>query len=263
MDARSALLDLYEEHLLSRGGAAPVAALVRMMSPLGIAAPAVRTAVSRMARQGWLVAVRVDGAPGYALSARGVAHVAQQADRRALERQPWDGRWHLLVVSPPGGRAARERLATGLRSLGYGSLGESGRAATWISPRVTDAADSLLVTHGARAERFTARHDGDSQSLIARAWDLEALGRAYRRFLDQGDPHPEVDPADDEAAFARRALLVREWQTFTVLEPGLPPALLPPDWPGGKAGEWFRAELARLTPGAARFVEACLRGRPE
>ncbi len=262
MDARSALLDLYEEHLLARGGAAPVAALVRLLAPLAISAPAVRTAVSRMARQSWLIAVRVDGAPGYALSPRAVAQVSARTRRAALEREPWDGRWHLLVVSPPGGRAARERLAAGLRALGYGSLGESGRAATWISPRVTDAADSLLVTHGARAERFTARHDGDSQALIARAWDLEALARAYRRFLDQGENSAQIEAAGDSAAFERRAYLVREWRTFRGLDPGLPAALLPPDWPGSKVEEWFRAEMARLTPAADAFVDACLTGRP-
>ena len=52
MHARSALFDLYGDHLLARGGRAPVAALVRLLEPLGIAAPAVRTAVSRMVRQG-------------------------------------------------------------------------------------------------------------------------------------------------------------------------------------------------------------------
>ena len=46
MQARSALFDLYGDHLRSQGGAAPVAALVRLLGPLGITAPAVRTAVS-------------------------------------------------------------------------------------------------------------------------------------------------------------------------------------------------------------------------
>src|SRR6185436_11860272 len=54
MQARSALFDLYGDHLRARGDRAPVAALVRLMAPLGIAAPAVRTAVSRMVRQGRL-----------------------------------------------------------------------------------------------------------------------------------------------------------------------------------------------------------------
>ena len=65
MQARSALFDLYGDHLRRRGGQAPVAALIRLLAPLGIAAPAVRTAVSRMVRQGWLDA-GADCRPGRA-----------------------------------------------------------------------------------------------------------------------------------------------------------------------------------------------------
>ena len=61
VNARSALFDLYGDHLLSRGQQAPVAALVRLLAPAAISPPAVRTAVSRMARQGWLVPVRLPG----------------------------------------------------------------------------------------------------------------------------------------------------------------------------------------------------------
>ena len=47
MQARSALFDLYGDHLRARGGRAPIAALVRLLAPLEIAAPAVRTAVAK------------------------------------------------------------------------------------------------------------------------------------------------------------------------------------------------------------------------
>ena len=42
MQARSALFDLYGDYLRSRGGRAPVAALVKLLAPVGIAPPAVR-----------------------------------------------------------------------------------------------------------------------------------------------------------------------------------------------------------------------------
>src|SRR3981081_2143542 len=68
--ARSALFDLYGDHLRARGARAPVAALVRLLAPLGVHPPAVRTAVSRMVRQGGLEPTRIEGLPGYALSVR-------------------------------------------------------------------------------------------------------------------------------------------------------------------------------------------------
>jgi phenylacetic acid degradation operon negative regulatory protein len=82
VDARSALFDLYGDHLRPRGARAPVAALVRLLAPLGITAPAVRTAVSRMVRQGWLDAVRVPGGAGYELTPRAVRRLDEAAEAR-------------------------------------------------------------------------------------------------------------------------------------------------------------------------------------
>ena len=65
MHARSALFDLYGDHLRARGSHAPVAALVRLLAPVGIAAPAVRTAISRMVIQGWLEPVTLAEGRGY------------------------------------------------------------------------------------------------------------------------------------------------------------------------------------------------------
>src|SRR5256885_9245642 len=81
MQARSALFDLYGDYLRPRGGRAPVAALVRLLAPLGIAAPAVRTAVSRMVPQGWLHPLRLSTRPGYPLTPKAAPRPAQAAPR--------------------------------------------------------------------------------------------------------------------------------------------------------------------------------------
>ena len=81
VNARSALFDLYGDHLQQRGGHAPVASLVRLLAPLGVAAPAVRTAVSRMVRQGWLEPVRLPDGPGYALTPRAARRLDDSAAR--------------------------------------------------------------------------------------------------------------------------------------------------------------------------------------
>jgi phenylacetic acid degradation operon negative regulatory protein len=257
VNARSALFDLYGDHLRSRGGQAPVAALVRLLAPLGVAAPAVRTAVSRMVRQGWLEPVRVDGDPGYALTPRAVRRLDDSAARiYRTQLQDWDGSWHLAVTTLPSERSRRDRLRAGLTFLGFAQLDD----ATWIGPRWSDDVDSLLEIEGVRAERFTARHDGDSLGLVRRAWDVEGLARAYTRWLADAeslvtDAGPEPD---DEAAFAARSRLVHEWRKFLFLDPGLPRQLLPGDWPGDKAADFFDAESERLRPAATRFLESCL-----
>lgn len=258
VNARSALFDLYGDHLRVRGGQAPVAALVRLAAPLGINAPAVRTAVSRMVRQGWLQPVRLPGGPGYALTPRGTRWLDEAAERvYPAGDPPWDGQWHLVVVERPADRARRERVRAALTYLGYAPVG----GATWISPRPARGLESLLAAERLRAEQFRASYDGDARALLAGAWDLDSLAEAYRKWLDwAGALVAGTGPdAPDEEVFARRSTLVHEWRKFLFSDPGLPAALLPAEWPGRRAADFFRAESARLLPAASRFVDGCLR----
>src|SRR3989440_7378450 len=120
MQARSALFDLYGDYLRPRGGRAPVAALVRLLAPLGIAAPAVRTAVSRMVRQGWLHPLRLSSGPGYVLTPKAARRLDEAAARiYRTHRVTWDGTFDLIVVDAPGARPDRLRLAQNLAFLGY------------------------------------------------------------------------------------------------------------------------------------------------
>ena len=255
MDARSALFDLYGDHLRARGGAAPIAALIRLAASLDIAAPAVRTAVSRMVRQDWLVPARLGSAPGYALTPRAVRRIDAAAQRiYRSQEQDWDGSWHVLVVGAVAGRTARERLRAGLAFLGYGAL-EGG---TWVSPRASAEVGSVLDAARTQAESFTARHDGDPASLVRRAWDLDALAASYRTWLTEAVSLLEPAPSDDEAAFAARSRLVHEWRKFLFRDPGLPRALLPTRWPGAEAAAFFDEHAGALQPAASRFVARVL-----
>jgi phenylacetic acid degradation operon negative regulatory protein len=247
-----------------------VAALVRLLGALEIAPPAVRTAVSRMVRQGWLTPVALPSGPGYALTPRGVTRLD---DATARVYRPavtdWNGRWHLLVLARVPDRTSRERLRAGLAFLGYAPTSDG----TWIAPRPSGELDGLLAAEGVRAERFDAVYDGDAAELVRRAWDLDALGRAYMRWNQEAvqlvaesaaaAAATADGPAADEAAFALRSALLHEWRKFLFTDPGLPRQLLPEAWPGDRAAAYFRAEAERLLPSAARFVDAALRQAPE
>lgn len=260
MQARSALFDLYGDYLRARGDEAPVAALVKLLAPLGIAAPAVRTAVSRMVRQEWLEPRRLPTGPGYALTPKAVRRLDEAASRiYRTAKLTWSGRFDLIVLDPPSSRPARARLSSNLAYLGYGNIGDR----AWVAPRANDEADTLLADAGVRYDRFTASHSAGTDgaaSLVERAWDLPALARAYDEFVAELSPVVADVPArgDDETAYRARFQLVHAWRTFLFRDPQLPPALLPNPWPGTAAAAFFDKHASRLRPAADRFVNQCL-----
>jgi phenylacetic acid degradation operon negative regulatory protein len=260
MQARSALFDLYGDYLRPRGGRAPVAALVKLLAPLGIAPPAVRTAVSRMVRQGWLDPLRLPTGPGYAITAKAARRLDEAAARiYRTGRISWDGRFDLLVLRTPAPRRERQRLAANLSFLGYGALDEQ----TWVGTRAAEDVDALLTEAGIQYERFTAAHAAGTPGAIGvvrRAWDLAEIGRAYERFVAEQRPLLAAVTArsGDEEAYAARFRLVHAWRTFLFRDPQLPPALLPERWPGTAAANFFDRHAARLRPAADRYVEQCL-----
>jgi phenylacetic acid degradation operon negative regulatory protein len=260
MQARSALFDLYGDYLRPRGGRAPVASLVRLLAPLGIAAPAVRTAVSRMVRQGWLHPMRLATGPGYLLTPKAARRLDEAAARiYRTNRVPWDGTFDLIVLDLPVPRPDRLRLAQNLAFLGYGGIDEH----TWVATRPAEEVDALLAEAGLRYERFSANHASGTAGAIAlvrRAWNLDEIGAAYEQFVQELRPvvGALTDASTDEQAYSARFRLVHAWRTFLFRDPQLPPALLPDRWAGLAAEAFFDRHATRLRPAADRYVDRCL-----
>lgn len=256
MRARSALFDVYGSYLRARGGSAAIAALVRLLEPLGFEAPAIRTAVSRMVRQDWLCPLRLAEGPGYVLTPRAERRLDEAAARiyRTVE-STWDGRWQVVVLEELPTRGARDRLDSSLRLIGYGPLGP----ATWVAPRPSAELADVLGAEGASARIFHGPHDGDDTSLAARAWRLDVLGEEYREFVTEWRPKVSVvDGSSPAAAFAASQRLLHAWRRFLFHDPGLPAELLPAGWPGTAAAEFFDEQTARLAPAAEMFLADCL-----
>ncbi|MFF0343709.1 PaaX family transcriptional regulator C-terminal domain-containing protein [Kribbella sp. NPDC004875] len=273
MHARSALFDLYGDHLRARGARAPVAALVQLLAPLGVHPPAVRTAVSRMVRQGWLEPVRIEGQPGYALTSRArrrLDDAAARIYRTAPDGTPivtgsegpgdWDRHWHLGILREVPNARRREQLASQLSFLGWAPLSDG----AWVGLRNDLEVDQILGVEGIAADRFRAPIDEGAVEFARRVWKLDELGASYDAWLVEAKalvdgPGGDAGPVgSDEQAFAVRSELVHEWRKFLFRDPGLPPELLPTDWAGARAAEFFDFHAERLSPAAGRFVDNCL-----
>lgn len=264
---KSIILDIYgnvARHGL--GSWLATAQLVSLLADVGLDARASRSAISRMKRAGVLAAERRDGRAGYALSeeARGLI---EDGDRRifgtAGPADLEDG-WTLAVFSvPEPDRAKRHVLRSRLGWLGFGNPVPG----VWIAPRrLAGEARRLIERHGLAeyVDLFDCsyRGFGDLAGLVARAWDLERLGCMYRAFV--ADQRPvlerwERSPAeDDRVAFGDYLLAVHQWRKLPYLDPGLPPDVLPADWPGREARALFAALVARLEAPAMRYLGSVL-----
>lgn len=253
MHARSALFDLYGDHLLGRGGSAPVAALIKILEPLGISSPAVRTAISRMVAQEWLEPDESQGGAAYRVTERARLRLDRAGARiYRTGDESWDGVWHVRVLSPIAERSRRERVRTQLRFLGLAPISDS----TWISPRPSVEVDRLLAEESVEAVALTTTDAGPAETLLA-AFDVDALRVSYADWYDAAGRRVGTAP-DDRAAFVVRSELVHSWRMFLFRDPGLPAALLPADWPGHRAAAFFDEHAARLLPATSRFIDSCL-----
>ena len=257
MHARSALFDLYGDHLRARGDEAPVAALVRVLAAVGIAGPAVRTAVSRMTVQGWLDPVELPTGRGYRLT-EATIHRLDDAYSRVYRSgpPPWNGYWQVVLLPHLESRSRRSRVRSGLAWAGYGEYSDG----VWVSPYPRAELGAMLRAEGVLATTAVACDFRPEQPVTA--WDLDALGKEYETWLAEtrqllARAH-EVHEDPDEAAFAARFVMVHEYRKFLFRDPGLPDVLLPEHWPGRAAHRWFTEQATKLYPAADRFVARCL-----
>ncbi len=263
MRARSLLFTVWGDTIRPAGGEIGVGSLIRLMTPLGLTPRAVRAAVSRMARQGWFRTRRVGRRAFYSLTPPGAWRVEQGVRRvYRVTPEPWDGRWRLLAyVIPEGRRADRDRLRRELTWLGLGPLSRS----TWITPRdLAPILTELVSSRGLRGDvvLFEARHLGPSAdaTLVRRCWDLDAVAARYQEFVAKTRARAatlrrrlRASRLRDDACFAEKIRLVHEYRKFLFVDPGLPEALLPRDWPGPEAAQLFRDTYQTLAAPAARF----------
>ena len=238
-----------------------IGALIRLMGAFGVSEAAVRQAVSRMSRQGWLVAHRRGNRAFYAVTERGRRRIEELNPRIYGPVIEWDGRWRMLTYTvEESRRERRDRLRKELAVLGWAPLS----ASVWISPSDSlDSVRSVAESAGAgdAVHVFLGEYRGPlgDRELVARCWDLEKIADAYREFIDRYatrlERERERSNLSDEEAFVERLWLVHDYRKFTYLDPGLPSELVPAHWPGTTAAAIFREYYAILRDKSQRYLD--------
>ncbi len=269
------IFTLIGDYIRHRGGEAWVGSLIELLGQLGMTPQAVRSALSRLSRKGWLETRRVGRSSYYSLTPKSVSLFAAGAQRifePPRHNVPWDGQWRLLSYSiPERQRRLRNKLRNELTWLGYGPLNNG----LWITPHdrcqeVQRVLDALGIRE--RVEVFEARHIGftNGRDLVHRCWDLKRLNEKYAAFIATYRPRYQADLQKVEQGgtlepgecFVQRFMLIHEYRRFPFIDPYLPAELLPSDWLGDQATELFHVYHRLLTEPANRFVDKVLERAP-
>ena len=255
----SLLITIFGDAIAPRGGAVTLGSLIDLAHPFGLAERLVRTAVARLAAEGWLTATRHGRRSEYRFSESGRKLFAE-ATRRIYGVNPssWDGQWTLAVLPPAGGQS-RGNVREELRWLGFGQLSPG----VYAHPACTlEEARGWLVTLGCgnHSRLFKSATEGVTadRTLAAEGWNLAEIARRYRRFRDSFAPVEaavrESDALSPQAAFIVRTLLIHEYRKIHLQDPPLPPALLPAEWVGTEAYELTARLYAAVFAAAERFL---------
>jgi phenylacetic acid degradation operon negative regulatory protein len=254
----SLIVTIFGDSILPRGGAITLGSLIRLADPFGLNERLVRTAATRLAHDGWVVAQRDGRLSEYRLSPGGRERFVE-ATRRIYGpgSGPWSGKWTLIVL-PPREAAARRQLRKELSWHGFGEL-QSGVFAHPAVDAAGLAARAWQTPLPKNALIFEADLTSQSASaLIERGWDLKDLALRYQRFVQRFERAATLlqrEP-DTASAFLVRTLLIHEYRRFHLRDPLLPEQLLPADWPGTRAAQLCRDIYRRVFEPSEVYLSA-------
>ncbi len=255
------LLSLFGALVLDRGyGPISTRVYLHLLADLGVAEAAARATLTRMTRKGLLDRVRQGRTAQYLLTPA-AEDMLRRAEHRVDAAAPFDhppDEWTLLSYSMPESRRdLRHQIRARLAWAGFGGL----RDGLWIAPGTVDV---TAVFEGPQfaglaelADAFTARPVPGTRigSLVSRAWDVEAIRAEHQAFGRLWT----ADRAERGRPITRLTQLGADWLQLLRVDPGLPAAHLPADWPAPASAALYRERFAALEPAATEQLERLLR----
>lgn len=218
-----------------RGGQIATGRLARLLGRIGIESGAMRTALSRLANDGWVTGTRSGRTSSYQLSDAGQEQVVPAAAR--IYAPPHDGPVHHWVFDT-------NPASTGIAIAG-GYLRPVTEPSQPRTSRSSAPSGFAIVGHlPPQAHAAVAEALPETQT--------DALTHLWADLADLHRLHPiALAPLD---ALAARTLLIHRWRRIALRWCDLPPETLPPPFTGRN----LRAEVARayahLTPQAERWL---------
>jgi phenylacetic acid degradation operon negative regulatory protein len=260
--SKSLVMTIFGDAIAPHGGAIWLGSLIELLAPFGVSDRLLRTSVFRLAQEGWLVANRDGRRSSYAILPQALPRF-ERANRRIYGplAAHWDGSWTMLMAASGAIDApTRAALRKELSWEGYAVIAPGIFGHPVAGPEVIEDILARLKVQGkllvVRAAELAGVSTRPLRELAAEGWDLSAVVRGYRGFIEQFSPLlallQQGEAPAPEQAFVIRTLLIHAYRRVQLHDPMLPVELLPDPWPGSEAYELARA-LYRLTQARAEI----------
>lgn len=245
----SIVVTVFGDAILPRGGSVWLGTLLEFFKMLDVDGSVVRTAMSRLASDGWLERNKVGRNSFYRLAGKG-RRTFDAATKHIYDPPPsdWTGRFELLLIGQGEDRdASREAL----KNSGFGSP----LPGVWVAPSGVPVPEEA-----AAAIRLEVSAEDDSgRRLLRDSWPLDRTAGAYQKFMKTFEPLRSWIGRDeavaDADAFLARILLIHHYRRVVLRDPLLPTALLPRDWPGRAARELCGDIYRGLLPKSEQWLD--------
>ena len=243
----SLIITFYGDAILPRGGSVWLGTLLKFLDLLQIDGGVVRTAVSRLAADGWLDRDKLGRKSFYKLAKDGRARFEAAVEHVYNPHESaWAGQLELLLI---GSAADRDGARDALTEAGFGSP----MPGIWIAP-----AGVAVPSAASGAIRLEVSADNEmGRRLIAESWSLQRTADSYRDFLKLFAPldgwvRGDIPPAE---AMLARILLIHHYRRVILRDPLLPAALLPADWPAHESREFCGRLYRALLPASEGWLD--------
>lgn len=231
----SLVITVFGDAIQPRGGQVSSARLQRLFEMLRIEPGAVRTALSRLARDGWLERDRDGRGSLYRLSASGREAFAPATD---------------LIYAAPRTRPVEEWiLATGIDGARLRGIALGGGVWLWPGDRpLPDLTGADVVMKGPLPRIAPAL-----RATIPAAEHAAAM-QDFLHLLEGLTPCPRAP----ERAIAARILLVHAWRRIVLRFPDLPRDIAPVGWPGSGCRSLVAQHYRALVPASEAWLDTPL-----
>lgn len=243
----SLIVTIFGDLARGEGDAISGAALSRLVGLMGVKPEAMRVALHRLRKEGWIESRREGRGSLHMLTPFGRRQSAEASPRIYDRKRRFPEVWHVLIAGS-GDQTGRAQLEGFLLTGDYLPVGAQVLLAPGPLPGDLQGVLGLETSHWTVPRWLRDQVCPPEVMALYAAFEADLI--RVGRILDQSPQPGELETA------ALRLLTVHSWRRLLFRHPDLPDVFFPDDWPGPRCRARVADLVARLPAPDLTRIEA-------